>query len=72
MIQRKSSLFFPDGTNEVLIKWFNDIYSENFTPEETNIIWENISKHPEIKEISSQIWNELKSLCENNETWELY
>lgn len=63
---------FPDGTNEVLIKWFNDIYSENFTPEETNIIWENISKHPEIKEISSQIWNELKSLCENNETWELY
>ena len=55
-----------------MVKWFNDIYSGDFTPEETKIVWENISKHPEIKEISSQIWGELKTLWEYDKAWELY
>ena len=69
---KEQKFIFPEGTNEVLATWFNDIYSENFTPEETKTVWENVSKHPEINEISNQIWNELEILCENNEAWELY
>ena len=69
---KEVKFIFPDGTNEVLIKWFNDIYREDFTSEETKIVWENISKHTEIKEISSQIWGELKTLCEYNEAWKVY
>jgi hypothetical protein len=62
---------FPEGTNEVLIKWFNDIYGD-FNKEETKIVWEHISTHPEIKEISNQIWNELKQLVKWNESWFIY
>lgn len=42
---------FPEGTNDILVKWFNDIYGE-FTIEETKTIWKEISKHPEIEDIS--------------------
>lgn len=63
---------FPEGTDSVLIKWFNDVYNRNFTTEETRIVWENISKHPEIENISSQIWDELKVLYEENESWEIF
>ena len=69
---KEQKFSFPDGTNDILVKWFNDIYSESFTPEETKIVWKNISKHPEIEEISNQIWYELEALCEDNEAWELY
>lgn len=63
--------YFPQGTNEVIIRWFNNIY-ETFTPYETKIIWETISKHPQIKEISRQIWYELEKLVEFNEGWEIF
>lgn len=69
---KEQKFSFPEGTNDILVKWFNDIYSETFTPEETKIVWKNISKHPEIEEISNQIWYELEALCEDNEAWELY
>lgn len=69
---KEQKFTFPEGTNDILVKWFNDIYSESFTPEETKIVWENVSKHPEIEEISNQIWYELEALCEDNEAWELY
>ena len=61
---------FPEGTNEVVVKWFNNIY-EDFNEEETKIIWENISAHPEIKEISNQLWRELEQLAECNEGWRI-
>lgn len=61
---------FPKETNEVLVKWFNNIY-EDFNEEETKIIWKHISEHPEIKEISSQIWSELEKLVEYNEGWHI-
>ena len=69
---KEQKFIFPEGTNDILVKWFNDIYSESFTPEETKIVWENVSKHPEIEENSNQIWYELEALCEDNEAWELY
>lgn len=67
----KAKFVFPEGTNEVLVKWFNNIY-KTFSAEETKIIWEHISKHPEIYEISSQIWHELETLNELNEGWYIY
>ena len=39
--------------------------------EETKIIWKHISEHPEIKEISSQIWSELEELVECDEGWHI-
>ena len=65
---RYLKFIFPEGTNEILVKWFNDIYGD-FTKEETKIIWEHISKHAEIEEISRQIWNELKTCNELNDSW---
>lgn len=62
---------FPEGTNEVLVKWFNNVYDE-FSEEETKIVWEHISAHPEIEEISSQICSELRQLVEWNEGWSIY
>lgn len=61
---------FPQGTNETLIKWFNHIY-DYFTPEETETIWEQISRHPEIEEISWQIWHELQTLSELGYGWHI-
>ena len=67
----KPKFIFPDGTDDILIRWFNDIYGD-FSKEETMIVWNNISKHPEIENISDQIWNELKLLSEYNEEWDIY
>lgn len=60
---------FPEGTNETLVKWFNKPYCEDFTEEETKIVWECISAHPEIEEISGQIYRELQHLVECNDSW---
>ena len=62
---------FPEGTNEILVKWFNHPF-DDFTEEETKIIWELISAHPEIEEISPQIWNELKTCVELETGWHIY
>lgn len=61
---------FPEGTNEILVEWFNNVY-EFFDEEKTKIIWEQISAHPEIKEISSQIWYELETLVECEDCWSI-
>lgn len=61
---------FPEGTNEVLVKWFNNLY-EDFSEEETKIVWEYISAHLEIEEISSQLWYELQTLTELDEGWSI-
>ena len=62
---------FPEGTNDVLVKWFNNIY-DDFSEEETKIVLENIQSHPEIQDISHQIWDELEMLVENDEGWGIY
>ena len=69
-IRDKTSFIFPNETNKVLIKWFNNIY-DFFTAEETKIIWELISKHSEIKTIARQIWYELETLVQLNEGWHI-
>lgn len=62
---------FPKETNEILVKWFNNIY-EKFNAEETQIVFDEIKKHSkEVNEISGQIYYELETLCEDGECWEL-
>lgn len=65
-----SKFIFPKGTNEVLVKWFNNIY-DDLSVEDTKIVWEHISAHPEIKEISDQLWYELEMLVKYNEGWSI-
>lgn len=67
----ETKFVFPEGTNETLIKWFNDPYNEDFTEEETAVIWEQIAAHPEIQDISWQIWHELDMLAQNYESWHI-
>ena len=62
---------FPKDTDEILVKWFNNIYSF-FNKNETKMIWDQVSKHPEIEEISNQIWYELKSCVECDDSWYIY
>ncbi len=64
----KVKFVFPEGTNKILVKWFNNIYGD-FTVEETKVVWKYVSQHPEIGDISRQIWYELKMLNEENEAW---
>ena len=61
---------FPKKINSTLVKWFNNIY-EDFTEKETAIVWKSISEHQEIKDISSQIWNELESLVDCGKGWSI-
>ena len=61
---------FPKGTNEVLVKWFNNIY-DDLSEEDTKIVWEHISVHPEIKEISDQLRYELEMLVKYDEGWSI-
>ena len=65
-----SKFIYPKGTNEVLVKWFNNIY-DDLSVEDTKIVWEHISAHPEIKEISDQLWYELEMLVKYNEGWSI-
>jgi len=66
----KTKFVFPKGTNETLVKWFNNIY-DFFTPAEVKIIWSLISKHPEVKDLSRQIWSELEACSQYNSAWDL-
>ena len=67
----KPKFIFPEDVNKTLVKWFNNIY-EYFTISETKIIWYLVSQHPEIKEISYQIWTELKECVEYETGWQIY
>ena len=64
------NFMFPDGANETIIKWLNNIY-EPRTVEETKEIWKHICIRHEIKDISSQIWNELRERYLRDEGWEI-
>lgn len=67
---KEDKFVFPQNTDSILVKWFNNIYTD-FTEDETLIVWKNISGHQEIKDISSQIWNELETLVNYGEGWSI-
>lgn len=60
-----------DSTSPILSRWLKEPYGD-YTPEETKFIWNIIQRHPEIEEISWQIWNELKICCELDTAWYIY
>lgn len=66
----KPKFIFPKGTNEILVKWFNNVY-DDFTTEETFKVTEEFIKHPEIKDISEQIWEELLHCAYYEEPWDI-
>ena len=66
----KPRFIFPDGTNETIAKWLNNIY-EPRTVEETEEIWKHICVRHEIKDISRQIWYELRERYLRDEGWEI-
>lgn len=41
------------------------------TPEETKLVWDVISDHPKIREISPQIYTELEELAKRREGWDI-
>lgn len=68
---KEQKFLFPAGTNEVLVRWFNDIYGD-FTTKETQTVADLIFQHNEIKDLSHQIWNELHTCKKLNESWNIY
>lgn len=61
---------FPKNVNPTIVKWFNNLYDDNFTKEETAIVFNELSKYKnEIEEISSQLLYELECLVKNGESW---
>lgn len=65
---KETNFVFPKGTDETLVKWLNDPYAI-FDEKETKVIWNHISNHPEIEDISDQIWRELETLVECGHGW---
>ena len=64
---------FPEGTDEKLIEWFNDPYTE-LTAEDTKRVGQFILAHPEIQNDdihASQIYYEFKMLIQCNEGWSI-
>ena len=61
---------FPEGTNETLAEWFNNIY-KFFNEKKTEIICDQILSHPEIEEISPQMWSEIQNLKRFNDCWNI-
>lgn len=62
---------FPDGTPDAIADWLNRPYKCR-TTDETLEIWRLVSQHPQIADISYQIWNELETLVHHNEGWEIW
>lgn len=56
---------------EVVGRWLDHPYNY-IPPQETKKIWEKVRQHPEIEEISWQIWNELEKCVEFEDGWYIH
>lgn len=56
---------------EVVVGWLDHPY-DYFPPQRTKEIWEAVRQHPEIEEISWQIWNELEKCVEFEDGWYIH
>ncbi len=60
----------PDGTNPCVVKFFDNVYGP-LSIEETEKVWGEFQKHPEIEKIMSEMWREFKCDAEYGEGFEL-
>ena len=56
---------------DIVVGWLNQPFND-LTEEETKIVWEAVRQHPEIEEISWQIWNELEKCVALETGWHIY
>lgn len=64
---------FPKNVNPTLVKWFNNLYGDNITKEETAVVFNELNKYKdEIEKISDQLLYELECLVKNDESWYIY
>jgi len=66
----ETKFIFPEDTNATLVKWFNNLY-EDLSQQETEVVAELIFQHPEIKEISEQLWYEFECLIQCGDNWSI-
>lgn len=66
----KLKFAIPETIPGAVAKWLNRPY-EAMTPEETKLVWNVISDHPKIREISPQIYTELEELAKQREGWDI-
>lgn len=60
---------FPEGTNEVFVKFFNHPYDE-LSPTDTKTVYDILKeKRDEVMKISDQIMDEFECLVEYGEGW---
>ena len=60
---------FPEGTNKIVVKWFNHIY-DDFSPEDTKIIYKELHPYKDsIQGVCRQLWCELRNLYAYGEGW---
>ena len=63
--ERDDKFIFPENTPEAIIKFCK----KPCDPHDAKPIWEAFQQHPEIEEISDQIWNEAKCCAEYDELY---
>jgi hypothetical protein len=63
--ERPDKFFFPEGTPEAVVKFCK----EPCELHAAKPLWEEFKQHPEIEEISDQIWNEVKCCAKYGEDY---
>ena len=64
--ERDDKFIFPEGTPDVIVRFCQKPVVECY---DARAMWDAFSKHPEIKEISDQIWDEVKTCAEYGELY---
>lgn len=66
--ERDDKFIFPEGTPDIIVRFCKKPVEE---PYDAKALWEEFSKHPEIQEISDQIWDEVKTCAKYGELYEV-
>jgi hypothetical protein len=65
-----NKFWLPDGTNPCVVKFFDHLYGP-LSIDETKEVWNEFQKHPQIKKIMPDMWNEFKCDATYGEGFEL-
>lgn len=67
--ERDDKFTFPEGTPEEVVKFCQKPVDEFYDAKK---LWEAFQQHPEIEEISHQIWEEVKCCAEYRESYHVW